>query len=135
MNEQLTALRQSARLGAIALTSALLSLGAIGCASTPKQVSDVTDSAGEIVNAARDAVDKIYAINLDERGRALHGYDAVSYFTEGEAVPGAEAHSLEWDGVTWFFASADNRDAFEADPERYAPANGGYCTFGVVLAK
>jgi hypothetical protein len=32
--------------------------------------------------------------------------------------------------VTWRFASAANRDAFVADPARYAPQYGGFCAYG-----
>jgi YHS domain len=34
-------------------------------------------------------------------------------------------------GATWYFASAENRDRFAADPERYVPQYGGYCAWAV----
>jgi hypothetical protein len=34
-------------------------------------------------------------------------------------------------GANWRFASAENRDRFAADPERYAPQYGGYCAYAV----
>jgi hypothetical protein len=37
--------------------------------------------------------------------------------------------------VTYRFASSANREAFLADPERYAPAYGGFCAMGVALGK
>ncbi|MEM9165300.1 MAG: YHS domain-containing (seleno)protein [Cyanobacteria bacterium P01_F01_bin.4] len=76
-----------------------------------------------------------YRINRDEQGHALQGYDPVSYFTDGEAIPGDEQYSLSWQDTDWLFATADNRDRFAQAPEQYAPKNGGYCTFGVVLRK
>ena len=60
-------------------------------------------------------------------GTAIEGYDPVAYFTEGRPVEGASAFSHDWMGATWYFASAENRDRFAADPERYAPQYGGYC--------
>ena len=33
-------------------------------------------------------------------------------------------------GSTFHFASADHRDAFIANPARYAPQYGGFCAFG-----
>lgn len=42
---------------------------------------------------------------------------------------GSPEHALEWNGATWHFANADNRATFEADPEAYAPAFGGYCAY------
>lgn len=62
---------------------------------------------------------------------ALSGYDAVSYFTSGEPTKGSKKFKHEWNGATWHFATADNRDLFVADPERYAPQYGGYCAWAV----
>jgi YHS domain-containing protein len=65
------------------------------------------------------------------QGVAIRGTDPVAYFTEGRAVPGTQAHSLDWNGATWHFASADNREAFAAEPVRYAPQYGGFCAWAV----
>jgi YHS domain-containing protein len=62
---------------------------------------------------------------------ALGGTDPVGYFTEGRPVAGQAAHSFDWNGATWHFASAENRDAFAADPARYAPQYGGFCAWAV----
>jgi hypothetical protein len=67
----------------------------------------------------------------DDTGRAIRGYDAVAYFTEGAAREGSPEFSLQWMDATWLFASAENRDAFAADPEAYAPQFGGYCAYAV----
>lgn len=64
-------------------------------------------------------------------GAAIRGYDPVAYFTEGKPVEGSRKFSHEWKGATWRFASAANRDAFAAAPEKYAPQFGGYCAYGV----
>jgi hypothetical protein len=58
---------------------------------------------------------------------AIQGYDTVAYFTEGRPVKGGEDYETEWLGARWRFASAQHRDMFTADPERYAPRYGGYC--------
>ncbi|MBS8225068.1 YHS domain-containing (seleno)protein [Vannielia litorea] len=60
---------------------------------------------------------------------AIQGYDPVAYFSEGRPVEGKAAHQLMWMGATWRFASAQNRDAFERNPQRYAPQYGGYCAY------
>lgn len=103
-----------------------------GCASGSNSnekgnVSTTTESQSER--------QKDFSLNLDERGRALKGYDPVAYFSEGEPVEGQDEFSFDWDNATWYFANAENRDKFAANPEKFAPANGGYCTFGVVLGK
>jgi YHS domain-containing protein len=63
-------------------------------------------------------------------GLAIKGYDPVAYFTEGRAVDGSPAHTATYEGATFEFASAANRDLFAADPARYAPRYGGFCAFG-----
>jgi len=64
-------------------------------------------------------------------GGAIRGYDPVAYFTERRPVKGGDTHTLEYLSATWKFASAENRAAFEAAPEKYAPQYGGYCAFAV----
>ncbi len=70
-------------------------------------------------------------VNTDKKGLALHGYDPVAYFTDGVPTAGSPDHTFEWMGATWRFANAENRDAFAAAPERYAPQYGGYCAYAV----
>jgi YHS domain-containing protein len=62
-------------------------------------------------------------------GVAIEGTDPVAYFEEGRPVAGSSA--FEWMGATWRFATAENRDRFGADPEKYAPQYGGYCAWAV----
>ncbi len=69
-------------------------------------------------------------VNADG-GVAVRGTDVVAYVTQGQPVPGRAEFSHAWRGATWRFASAAHRDLFAADPERYAPAYGGFCAFAV----
>lgn len=62
---------------------------------------------------------------------AIDGYDPVAYFNDGRATKGERAHTFEWMGANWRFANSENREAFAADPERYAPQYGGYCAWAV----
>jgi YHS domain-containing protein len=66
-----------------------------------------------------------------DRSGAIRGYDPVSYFTSGHPVKGSPRYNHRWRGATWHFASPENRDAFAAAPEKYAPQYGGYCAYGV----
>lgn len=115
-------------------TTLLLVTGCTGAPSTP---SDETAAVNEIDEStgASTATEVSYAVNRDEDGRALHGYDPVSYFTTGEPKAGSADFQHEWDNAVWYFETAENRDEFAANPEKYAPENGGFCTFGVVLSK
>ena len=66
---------------------------------------------------------------------ALHGYDPVAYFSEAAPTPGSASHASVHQGATYYFASAANLAAFEKEPERYAPAFGGFCAYGVSVGK
>jgi len=77
---------------------------------------------------------------VDETGYAVSGYDVVAYHDlaqapvgaeQPEAVPGKTSITAEYNGATWAFASEANREAFLAEPERYAPAYDGHCAYGV----
>ena len=62
---------------------------------------------------------------------AIRGYDPVAYFEQKAPVKGSREFTHQWNGATWRFASAANRDRFAAAPEKYAPQYGGYCAYGV----
>jgi YHS domain-containing protein len=70
-------------------------------------------------------------INVSRGQLALRGYDAVSYSSDGKAVPGVPAFEYRWMNVVWRFASADHLERFKKEPERYAPEFGGYCAYAV----
>jgi YHS domain-containing protein len=59
------------------------------------------------------------------------GYDTVSYFTQGKPVKGSPRYTAEYQGATWRFANAENLAQFNANPEKFAPAYGGYCAWAV----
>ena len=63
--------------------------------------------------------------------KAIEGYDAVAYFTEGRAIEGSKEFEFSWKGANWRFASAENLTAFHANPESFAPQFGGYCAWAV----
>jgi len=73
------------------------------------------------------AVETVYAPD----GVAIKGADPVAYFVDGKPRIGNKSFSYDWNGATWHFVSAENRDKFAAAPERYAPQYGGYCAYAV----
>jgi YHS domain-containing protein len=78
------------------------------------------------------AVSSAVAVDYFERdGLAIDGYDPVAYFTEHKPVKGSAQFRSDFQGSTFRFASAAHRDAFDADPAKYAPRYGGYCAYGM----
>lgn len=63
-------------------------------------------------------------------GKAIGGYDPVAFFTQGAAVKGNEAIRAEWKGAQWYFGNEEHKNAFLAEPAKYAPQYGGYCAYG-----
>ena len=73
-------------------------------------------------------------LNTDVLGKyALQGYDPVAFHSVGRAVKANPYISAEYAGYNFLFASEKNRDLFSENPDRFMPAFGGYCAFGVSL--
>ena len=71
------------------------------------------------------------AVNRDRSGLAIGGYDPVAYFVEGKPTRGLSEFEYAWNGTTYRFANAANRDRFAKDPEAFAPQYGGFCSWAV----
>ncbi|NKB80526.1 MAG: YHS domain protein [Nitrospirales bacterium] len=65
----------------------------------------------------------------------ISGYDPVAYFTEGASQRGSGYHVADYKGVTYAFVSAETKKMFEANPEKYIPAYGGWCAYGMAVGK
>ncbi len=77
---------------------------------------------------------------VDQTGFAVSGYDVVAYFdlpsnpvgtAQPAAVPGKASITADYNGATFAFATEENRDAFMANPAKYAPQYDGHCAYGV----
>ena len=67
----------------------------------------------------------------ERNGAVLGGHDPVAYFVDGKPVAGQVNLRHQHEGSTFLFSTAANRDAFAANPGKYAPQYNGYCAFGV----
>ncbi len=61
---------------------------------------------------------------------AIEGYDPVSYFAN-KPTEGESKWSASYKGVTYQFSSAANLTKFNASPEKYEPAYGGWCAYAM----
>lgn len=75
----------------------------------------------------------LHSYNLPSSGVALEGYCPVSYFVANKAVPGKPDYSSTYNGVTYYFAVPEGKRAFDMNPEKYLPAFGGWCAFGMAI--
>ncbi|MEA5465786.1 YHS domain-containing (seleno)protein [Leptothoe sp. PORK10 BA2] len=100
------------------------------CATpSPTSVSEAP-AAPDAAAPATEQAAPAYAVFAKD-GVAIAGADPVAYFTQSDYVPGSDEFTHDWEGATWQFASAENRDLFAANPEEYAPQYGGFCAWAV----
>lgn len=64
----------------------------------------------------------------------LGGHDPLSYHRQVRPTPGRLDLRVEFDGVTYRFASENARTEFQRDPTRWVPAFGGHCAYGMAHA-
>jgi hypothetical protein len=84
-----------------------------------------------LIGVAAVYAGKVDPVYKTSDGYAIRGYDPVAYFEQSRPVHGLPQFTFRWKDATWLFASAENRDRFAADPEKYAPQFGGYCSYAV----
>lgn len=63
-------------------------------------------------------------------GIAVQGYDAVAFF-DGKATKGTETYRTNYNNATYYFISEVNKIKFIAEPEKYAPQYGGFCSIAM----
>jgi YHS domain-containing protein len=102
---------------------AALLLAAVLLAGCTPMTAQNPSSALRPVNAVADG---------DDARVLLAGHDVVAYFTQGRHQRGSPQFESVYEGVTLRFASAEHKALFDADPKRYLPQFGGYCTNGIV---
>lgn len=75
-------------------------------------------------------------VNADSHSNiALQAYDPVAFFTDHKPVKGSPFISAGHAGHTYLFASEEHKAEFLRQPDKYLPAYGGYCAFGVSIGK
>jgi len=81
------------------------------------------------------ALKPVNAVEIPPDARVmLQGADVVAYFKENQYRPGSPQHKSTYEGVSFHFASAENKAAFDQAPQNYLPQYGGYCANGIAYA-
>ncbi|MEQ8211372.1 MAG: YHS domain-containing (seleno)protein [Lacipirellulaceae bacterium] len=71
--------------------------------------------------------------NIPSSGLALEGYCPVAYFAVNNPVMGKKEYSVDHKGVIYYLVNADAKAEFLKNPEKYVPAYGGWCAFGMAI--
>ena len=80
------------------------------------------------------SIDTSPIVNADPHGRiTLQGHDPVAFHVDRKPIKGEPTLAAEYLGYTYLFNSDANKATFEQQPEKYLPAYGGYCAYGVSL--
>ncbi len=69
--------------------------------------------------------------NLEKGGVAIQGYDPVAYFKQNEAKEGTKDMAVSYQGIVYYFSSAENKAAFLKEPAKYEPEYGGWCAYAM----
>ena len=130
MERTLMALAAAAAIAAAAAVGVVALAFALSCTISPAVLAlnsapriSVTQNAATAAAPALPKDDTPDALrrtsfNLDENGIALGGYDPVSYFDKSGPKEGKPAFTFVYRGVTYRFASEENKKKFESERGR-----------------
>ena len=82
---------------------------------------------------AADSKAYLHNYNLPASGLALDGYCPVAYFAVNKPVKGKREFASKYNDVWYYLVNADAKKEFEKNPEKYLPAYGGWCAFGMSI--
>jgi len=82
------------------------------------------------INANSQDALNLKHFNSGKNKVAVEGYDVVSYFN-GKPLEGDKKINSTFQGITYYFSNASNKDSFIKNPEKYAPAFGGWCAYAM----
>ena len=79
---------------------------------------------------AQTATKRTKEYNLENKV-AIQGYDPVAYFTQKKAAKGKATIAASYEGITYYFSSQSNKEAFAKNPSNYEPQFGGWCAYAM----
>jgi YHS domain-containing protein len=107
----------------------IMSVATAGIVGAALIAASVVSAPAHAELKANGAYNSLYA------GLGAKGFDVVNYFTEGKPAQGKDTYTVEYAGVKWQFVSAEHRDRFKVEPQKYVPQYGGFCSWGVANGK
>ena len=97
---------------------------------TSLSISNAVFTGEKKTSEVRSAIENY---NLDDTRIGLRGYSPVSYFEKGKAELGNKEFKVTFRGINYYFTSAAQRQKFLRTPEKFEPAFGGWCAFGMTV--
>jgi YHS domain-containing protein len=69
--------------------------------------------------------------NISSNKVAVEGYDLISYFENTKPKEGKKQFQEMYNGITYRFVSSANQAKFKANPTKYLPKYGAWCSFAM----
>ena len=113
---------------------AALTVSSVGCLSEAQSATNESGAKSAPIQRTQKSRAYLHSYNLPSHGVAIEGYCPVAYFAVNKPVKGKPEHASTYNGVTYHFVSADAKKAFDKNPEKYIPAYGGWCAFGMAVS-
>ena len=88
-------------------------------------------AAQDTVTSSEKPREGLRLYHLDNDRLAIQGYSPVSYFDKKKAEKGNAEFAVTHQGITYHFADAAQVEKFMADPDKYEPAHGGWCSLAM----
>ena len=66
---------------------------------------------------------------------AISGYSPLSYFDPAYPQRGSPAHSISYNGRTFWFVDAEQKARFEESPAKYEPLFPEHCPYNLALGR
>jgi YHS domain-containing protein len=95
-----------------------------------KQIIYLLISFFSLTTFAQNTNKRVEDFNLEKKV-AIQGYDPVGYFKQGKALKGKNEIAISFEGVTYYFSSMANKEAFLKNPSGYEPQYGGWCAYAM----
>lgn len=83
-----------------------------------------------ICNYSQNATKRVKQFNV-EATLAIQGYDPVAYFKANKAIKGKKELISVFDGIAYHFATKENKEEFQKNPQKYEPQYGGWCAYAM----
>lgn len=109
------------------------------CSTSKEEVmSDARTGQNTAQNAAKSDEANMAAASISGdpvvgaiEGVEIAGYCPVAYVAANQPVKGVAEHSVQQDGVTYWFVNGDAKAAYEAAPENFEVKYKGWCATGL----
>lgn len=117
----------------LAFAFALMAIGFLPTEYVQAQSQTAKANAPAMVRAQAQSRAYLNNKNIPASGVALDGYCPVAYFAVNKPVKGDAKYAVEYKDVIYYLVNADAKAAFQKNPEKFIPAYGGWCAFGMAI--